>query len=178
MWEAFHQLRTASSFRGLWKEFVMSATRKIPSQIFYQHVTDHMLKSLVKMKYNLSESADCSNNTPLTREEENSLRYVAGYICKKVKERKEDILLSLMELNGDEDGERGTEDWVNSLDRGGLWHVSDTTYSLFYAMEEEVRSHFTPTAAMNEQMKDLVANAILENDEVSLEHAMCGIRRW
>ena len=71
-----------------------------------------------------------SGNPPLTREEENSLRYMA----------------SLMKLNGDEDDEeRGTEDWTNALDRGGLWHVSDTAYNLFYAIEEEVQQHLLQT---------------------------------
>ena len=33
-------------------------------------------------------------------------------------------------------------DWVNEVDRGGLWHVREGTYMLFSAMEEEVREHF------------------------------------
>ena len=36
------------------------------------------------------------------------------------------MLLCLMELDGDEDGDRDTEEWVTLLDRGGLWHVNDT----------------------------------------------------
>jgi hypothetical protein len=58
---------------------------------------------------------------------------VAGYICRKVRKQlekskhknKDDMIFRLMELSGDEEDERGTEDWTNSLDRGGLWHVSD-----------------------------------------------------
>ena len=55
---------------------------------------------------------------------------------------KDNIILCLMELNGDEnDKKRGTEDWTNLLDRGELWHVSDTAYNFFYAIEDEVCSH-------------------------------------
>ena len=58
------------------------------------------------------ESPQCS----LTYEEENSLRYVAGYVCRKLWKclessslpNKDDMVLSLMEVNGDEmDDEKG-----------------------------------------------------------------------
>lgn len=46
---------------------------------------------------------------------------------------KEDIIVFIMDLSGDEACEEwGTEAWVNLIDRGGLWHVNDnTTYALF-----------------------------------------------
>ena len=97
-----------------------------------------------------------SGNPPLIREEENSLRYMAGYICRRVRKQlessthkcKDDMILCLMELNGDEDDEEwGTENWTNALDRGGLWHVCDTAYNLFYAIEEEVQQNLVVTAA-------------------------------
>ena len=56
--------------------------------------------------------------------------------------------------------------------------MNDTTYSLFYAMEEEIRSSFTPAAAnkLDEQIEDKVTTAILENDEVvSLENFWVGL---
>ena len=73
-----------------------------------------------------------------------------------------------MELNGDEDGDRGTKDCVSSFERVGLWHVNDTTYSLFHAKEDKIRSYFTPTAAckMDEQVKGKVTTPVLVNDEV------------
>ena len=43
-------------------------------------------------------------------------------------------------MAGDEESGLGTEDWTDSLDRGGLWHVSDQVFRLFYAMEEEIRA--------------------------------------
>ena len=46
---------------------------------------------------------------------------MAGYVCRKVLEKlqsstrtsKVDIVLCLMQLNGDDDGDRGREVWVN-----------------------------------------------------------------
>ena len=41
----------------------------------------------------------------------------------------------------------GGEDWTNLTDRDGLWHISDQTYSFFYAKEAEVSSHFQSNQA-------------------------------
>ena len=31
------------------------------------------------------------------------------------------------------------EQWTRMLDRGGLWYIKETSYSLFCAIEEETR---------------------------------------
>lgn len=67
---------------------------------------------------------------------------MVGYICRKLKKQfessshpnKEDIVLSLMGMCGDElDEEQGTEDWANLIDRGGLWHISDQALLTHYS---------------------------------------------
>ena len=73
--------------------------------------------------------------------EHNALRYVAGYICQKIRNNlesslepfKDDNMIDcIMHLAGDEAGEDAeTELLVNTINRGGLWHINDTTYSLF-----------------------------------------------
>ena len=91
------------------------------------------------------------SNSSLSFEECNALRYVAGYVSRKIKEklesssddRKNDLVLSLMEITmGDEEDEDiGTESWTNRIDRGGLWHVNDSLYCFFYLLEETIRKH-------------------------------------
>ena len=73
-------------------------------------------------------------------------------------------------MYGDEwDKERGTEDWTNLIDRGGLWHINDQAYGLFYAIEE-VHTHFMPTAASKMcEKKDqctTMVSAVLNNEDV------------
>ena len=91
-------------------------------------------------------------NKEITREEENVLRYVAGYICRKICDKlqatslphKDDLILCIHDMCGHDESEgEGTKDWINAVDRGGLWHVNDQTYSIFYALEDLVRKHFT-----------------------------------
>ena len=43
------------------------------------------------------------------------------------------MILFMTELNVDEwNEERGSKEWVNAIDCGGLWHVNDETYNIFY----------------------------------------------
>ena len=43
-------------------------------------------------------------------------------IKSSVKDKEEFVVV--VELCGNEDGKLGTEKWINSIDRGGLWHVN------------------------------------------------------
>jgi len=36
---------------------------------------------------------------------------------------------------------------VNAIDRGGLWHISDETYNIFYIMEGEIKKHLLVSGA-------------------------------
>lgn len=58
------------------------------------------------------------------------------------------MILFISDLSGDEwDETQETEEWTNAIDRGGLWHISDSTYSIFYLMEEEIRKHLMADTA-------------------------------
>lgn len=58
------------------------------------------------------------------------------HLRSSLNQRKEDTILCLMDMSGDKMEEKGTEDWTNLIDRGGLWHINDQTYSLFHATED------------------------------------------
>ena len=53
------------------------------------------------------------------------------------------LLLCCMELLKYDEGvcEQDSSEWINIIDRGGLWFISDCTYLVFYAMKEEIRLH-------------------------------------
>ena len=143
MWESYHKLRTSQVFRSDWIQFVAQAIQQSAQPAFYQYITHYVFKILIEKEFSpnkdvqdTSEHPDC----PLTKIEENALRYVAGYICRNVKEKieasslshKDEMMDCLFHMAGDEEDESaGTEEWLNSIDRGGLWHMNDMTYSLF-----------------------------------------------
>ena len=104
---------------------------------------------------------------------------MAGYVIRKLRERlevvshpkKNDMILLLMECAGDElDEDCGTEMWMNMIDRGGLWHINDQTYSIFVIMEEEVRRFFALGSGSNKQVKpDVIRNNILQSNDLQFE---------
>ena len=48
------------------------------------------------------------------------------------------------------DFDKDTEIWTNLFDRGGLYHVSDPIYDLFYHMELELHKYYYLRAAVME----------------------------
>ena len=182
MWGAYHRLRTADTFVSDWRTFLVESIRLKAFPAFYQFVTHHIFKELIKVEYAVNAEAGChqeSPSRPLTHEEQNALRYVAGYVIRKLRERlevvshpkKNDMILLLMECAGDElDEDCGTEMWMNMIDRGGLWHINDQTYSIFVIMEEEVRRFFALGSGSNKQVKpDVIRNNILQSNDLQFE---------
>ena len=135
----------------------MSALCKTEDLLLYEaqisSVKDTVFKELMKAEFPLPP-ADAKEHPhrPLTFEERNALCFVAGYVLRNVYNKLEasvvpertDMQLCVMTLVCDEDDElEGTELWLNAIDRGGLWHVNDSTYPLLTILEEEIINFFT-----------------------------------
>ena len=54
---------------------------------------------------------------------------------------KGELVLCLAELNEEDENEDESEAWMNMIDRGGLKHVDNLTYTLFATMELVLRQH-------------------------------------
>jgi len=185
MWGAYHRLRASDTFRRDWKTFLHESFQVEAFPAFYQFVTHHMFKELLKMEYPLPEVSTNTCARPLTLEEKNALRYVAGYIVRKLQStlesssisKKDEMIYLLMELAGDELAEEtGTELWTNMVDRGGLWHVNDQTYDLFATVEEEIRHFFTLRQHVADEMtaKEVITETILRSNDVQFTWSLIG----
>ena len=154
MWGMYHTTRTSGDFKVLWTEFLNRSISHTPSPTFYQYVTDHLFKKLITINFPTDEQSSGKKTISLTFEERNALRFVAGYVCRKVRNKlelssykeKNDMILFLIEVSGDQQDsdEEGPEAWTNLIDRGGLWHTHDSMYVLFHSMEEVICRHLTP----------------------------------
>ncbi len=126
----------------------------------------------MKGKHRIAGSNDAAASTasPITKEEENALGYIAGYVCRKVQgiikssslPHEDKMLLFISELRGDElDEENGPEEWLNAIGRGGLWNVNDNTYTIFHLLEEEIREHLKAHSArtLDTGMKENILDA-------------------
>ena len=138
-------------------------------------MTQNIFKELIKEAYPVLEihGHDCeSPGRPLTHEEQNALRYVAGYIIRKVQQkleksthpRKDEMVLLLMECAGDELSDNvGTETWTK-------------TYSLFNIMEEEMRRLFTlGVQRPHEGVKDTAMKTLLKSNDILFEWCLIAV---
>ena len=57
--------------------------------------------------------------------------------------------------------------WMDIIDRGGLWHIKDDVFPVFYAMEEEVRRFIrNPLRKQSALNVKQLSNAILSCEDV------------
>jgi len=62
----------------------------------------------------------------------------------------EELVLCLVEMEEKEVTEHESEVWTNTVDRGGLKHISNMTYMLFMSMELELRKQLHSGCASEE----------------------------
>ena len=106
------------------------------------------------------------------------LRYVADYICRHLRKKlekgshefKEEMVLYLMDLVKDsEDCEakiETDEQWTHLIDRGGLWHVKESTYQLFHAVEHVVSEGMLNIKNLSLPLKQEMIKRVMEDDDM------------
>ena len=175
LWIKFHYLRI-TELPKLWNGFSSDL-----SPLVCQHVNYKLYVEL--MRSNLSQDSSCSTNVDipeLNEDEENILRYAAGYVPFKLLKKYEKSLdaefaasvsecLLSMSVNGDEsDLMEYTRSWTLLVNRGGLFEVNDLTYTLFKEIEMKVRYHLFTIFHGTKSDDDRVAiiKAVTNSDDV------------
>ena len=86
MWSNFHTLRVSHPFQELWHNF-LDLCCLVKHPIFFQRVSDLMFQEIIAREFVVTAHKDKPAIAPITYEEGNALRYVAGYVCRKIKEK-------------------------------------------------------------------------------------------
>lgn len=179
VWSAFHQLRLGG-LNKLWHDLFCQHGFPKLSPIVYQQVNQRVYSDLIDS--HLSTQINNTVETPvLTSDEENILRYVAGYVPFKLLNQYEKNLssesadgiiecLSAMAVNGEEsDLLQYTTKWIDLVNRGGLFEINDTTYVFFREVEIKVRKKlfmaFNRTT-VDRDLKDSIISTIASDDNV------------
>lgn len=177
MWGLYHKLRTSASFKAQWNTFgVQSIGNSLPVG-FYQYVTHEVFKQLIIKEFPVNTEETENPLNPLTPEEENALRYVAGYVCRKVHDKlQNDRNISMIDClkemtTGDIDNT--SDNWLKLVDRGGLWHINDKVFTVFAIMEEHIRQHLSTFGSKPEGTKQLLIDGLLQNDDLLFEWHFC-----
>ena len=112
--------------------------------LFYQNVSQELFEALISQKCPINYhgiSTECIQH--MTLDEENVLRYVAGFVIRAAKDKLKvpndqeilDVLNSLVQEASSCSTSTSSEDWVKSVNRGGLVLITEDTHQLFCAIE-------------------------------------------
>ena len=137
MWTAFHQIRLQEAPK-LWEDLFGYGSPKL-SPIVFQQVNQKLYSDLINCHLSSNVENDTLAVPVLTSEEENILRYAAGYVPLKLLQQYEKSLdleettsgktecLSAMAVNGEESTLLDhTRKWIDLVNRGGLFDVTST----------------------------------------------------
>eukprot|EP00731_Ephydatia_muelleri_P034934 Em0087g3a len=174
MWSSFHQLTTSEEFVKNWEKFLTDSINAFPHPIFYQYVTECILKAKIKIIFPISAHSVNDQLGTLSYQQKNALRYAAGYLPRAIRKKigkssnpaKQQLILCLddMLLTDAEDHE--SEDWIRLVDRGGLNHVSNAMYMAIVSMELEVQKQLQQDSTLGSKLKAKLTKCLLESDDV------------
>ena len=140
-----------------WSKFLtgrsISYSDKFASESLFQFVMDKFLQQALSLRTTtmFPEKEESDVEPVLEMVEEQTLRYVAGYIIFSLKKKMKNshstvgsTLFTLLSCWGcKEDNEKRdcslndyTKDWIEKINRGGLLHVSDDFYNFIVLLEK------------------------------------------
>ena len=194
LWSRFHTSRV-SELRDLWKTLCTSLgldPRFAKDPLLSEYVNEKLFEEHLKVKFDVVEEQ--SEIPDPTEDEIVTLRYAAGFVPWKLKQKfskatckhpnRQDYLLCLegmRESTEEEQGEESylayTKKWIQAIDRGGLFHITDEVYVLFYEVEKLVRKflHRLVTQSLVEQTKKEILDELTTDNNVQFYWSMIAV---
>ena len=177
MWGYFHQLRIEERFTEKWQKFFTITTGKIANSVIIQFLVDQIFKSIVSIHFastsKLTSAGNADQPAMLSYDEQNALRYAAGYIPKCLRDRlqhsshplKRELMWRLLDLTDENDDAVDNEstEWLTMINRGGLQCVTQKTYTLMLSMEVALQQSLRTVKV---DFKEQVTENIMKDDDV------------
>lgn len=180
LWRSFYKFRL-SELPKLWDNFTttMKLDKKYKDPWLIQTAARIMTENIIKCKLPTPQSPD-DPTVQLNTDEHNALRYAAGYVLYSMKKKYKDknpILLSWLEKQIDSSVNASTyyqftKLWVEKVNRGGLYLVSDSLYEVFLAMELVLRQYLRHCPQKHGLNKDQVLEAMQEDNAVQFHWSL------
>lgn len=180
LWKRFGEVRN-STLKAVWEELWLNlggdAFSKDP--LLMQHCNKKCFELVVKLNFPVPESP--IPTTYLNNDEENALRYAAGYVVRCTQRKvngtrhpyKTQMLKILKEMKDDDSEESTylayTKVWIEKINRGGLVLIDDETFLLFLAMEYATRSSLSTLIGLtgpHKLDKDVAIRTVMNDPDV------------
>ena len=173
MWTMYYEFRS-SELKRLWTTVVthLQLPLKYNDPWLVQVLSRHFLEKLILVKNPVSHPSSVVK--PLTADEHQVLRYVAGYVLVSIRKEysKNSALVEWINQQTDvDDSPRGsfiefTKIWIEKVNRGGLFLVSDCVYELFHAMEQVLHQFLSRIPEKSHLDKEKAISAMIEDNEI------------
>lgn len=186
IWTKFHQLRTRKDIVSAWKTFMAKVLKEELDHgcalFSLQVVLERGIKKLIERKVMHQQITIPSSDLipQLTVTESNAVRYMSGYVAHKLMKRfrrkwkneavrkKYDYFVRVLErMRANHQLDREPESpleystlWMELIDRGRLFHISDDVYRLFEEIEKITRKHLN---TLTTHTDTLLANAVCDD---------------
>lgn len=182
LWTLFFSFRSCELSR-LWKDLLlqMKLPRRFEDPWLVQVVSRRALEELVRIKYPAATSAS-EDPKHLTADEHNALRYAAGYVLLSLKRKfasTNPSLAAWIEQQTDTSATfaggsytQFTKAWVEKVNRGGLFLVSDCIYEVFLAIELVLRQFLKTMSDDHGLDRDKVVAILQDDNEVQFHWSM------
>ncbi|XP_035660383.1 uncharacterized protein LOC118405089 [Branchiostoma floridae] len=179
MYSAYHKYCTSEMHHTLCNTF-MSSIGVNPCVLLYQFVTKRVQEGILHLKYSADISNDTDTSVNMTYAERQILRYIAGYIPHAMLRRYQKYsnnmvaklyVSFLKQCSVPPTNSSYTtflqyaQGWINTVDDGRLFTVTDEVYLFFRAVENVVRY----TANLCKGRLTSIKDAIVRNLEVDVE---------
>ena len=158
LWKSFYRFRSME-LSTLWKELLLKlhVPQAYHSDLWLAQVTARLcFEFIIKSECSVLQPGSCEPK-PLDADEHNALRYAAGYVLRSVKLKEErrkvpnPVVVSWIaqqKVSTDIDStsnantyQQFTKQWVEKVNRGGLYLISDSMYEVFHSMETVLRQY-------------------------------------
>lgn len=176
LWRQFNSFRISKNHFILWDNFLRNSIKK-GGPIFFQFITSHIFKHLIKHKYptmtTLHETSTAEHVADLTEEEMCVIRYAAGFIPRNLipkversaHSNKTSLKMCLMDIvEEDGMGDDESSEWTREVNRGGLKEVTNEMFKFVCAMEMVVKEYLikeerSRTDAWHEEVTKLIEDS-------------------
>ena len=81
-------------------------------------------------------------------------------------------MLYLSDMNGSDKNGDG-EEWINAINRGGLWQVNDDVFQTFLTIEELIREELCLEKCLFDARKQQLIEKVISNDDVLHQWSFC-----
>lgn len=172
LWRNFHVLRLSASTKTMWQSCTdifclpddVAAVSDMTLQLLLKRIMQDIIRQLT-----IVDQSHSPAHIDLSVKECNIVRYIAGYVIFKMKKKFplhsvffDRMVVTTYDYINISSVDEYSRIWVEQVDRGGLYNVSEEFYNLLREVECVCRRYLDVRVAPSEKLADTICKDTLE----------------